>query len=344
MYWAQRNERERIEAVNPNICGGSYELDSDECIVTRSVADARGNEVRTKDENGTEIQSNAYDENGLRIRSGSKDYCYADGMLIASGDTEYIIDPYGNVISAYYDSDYYVYSSDIQGSTACITDGDNISAEYEYSDFGEAAATADESFFNEICYTGAVYDNATGMYYMRARYYEPGTGRFITQDTYRGEVSDSNTWNLCAYCSNDPVNYTDPSGHKKVFSSRTTLFVRYEKGKFQATTVRLTVKITLWHKGGLIQQYYLEDSVDSIPFFAQVARKPRKHRAFMSKSKRYLYLQYAWYFVSGITNTTHDMITGYYTLEAKVSSKNVICNYTKEMSPIAYQAYRWTRR
>lgn len=135
-------------------------------------------------------------------------------MLILSGDTEYITDPYGNVVFAYYDSDYYVYSSDIQGSTACITDGDNISAEYGYSDFGEAAATADESFFNEICYTGAVYDNATGMYYMRARYYEPGTGRFITQDTYRGEASDSGTWHLYAYCSNDPVNYTDPSGHR----------------------------------------------------------------------------------------------------------------------------------
>lgn len=201
-------------------------------------------------------------------------------MLISSGDTEYITDPYGNVVSAYSGDDYYVYSSDIQGSTACITDGDNISAEYEYSDFGEAAATADESFFNEICYTGAVYDNATGMYYMRARYYEPGTGRFITQDTYRGEVSDSNTWHLYAYCSNDPVNYTDPSGHKRRYLG-IGCQVCLSKGVAIMTFVAGVDLI--WYKKGAVGRYNSSQAFHA--YLALGASASKEREQFLSRLK-----------------------------------------------------------
>lgn len=38
----------------------------------------------------------------------------------------------------------------------------------------------------------------------------------MSQDTYRGEQMEPGTWNLYTYCANDPVNYTDPSGHAKI--------------------------------------------------------------------------------------------------------------------------------
>jgi len=53
----------------------------------------------------------------------------------------------------------------------------------------------------------------TLLYYLNARYYDPATGRFISQDTYRGETNDSGQWHLYTYCANNPVNYVDPSGH-----------------------------------------------------------------------------------------------------------------------------------
>jgi len=46
---------------------------------------------------------------------------------------------------------------------------------------------------------------------MNARYYDPETGRFISQDTYRGEGEVF--WNLYMYCDGDPVNRNDPTGH-----------------------------------------------------------------------------------------------------------------------------------
>ena len=66
---------------------------------------------------------------------------------------------------------------------------------------------------NEVCYTGGIYDRTTGLYYLNARYYNPEDGRFLTEDTYRGETKEADTWHLYAYCANNPVNYVDPSGH-----------------------------------------------------------------------------------------------------------------------------------
>ena len=46
-------------------------------------------------------------------------------------------------------------------------------------------------FYNEIAYTGGIYDESTSLYYLNARYYNPEDARFITQDTYRGQSDES---------------------------------------------------------------------------------------------------------------------------------------------------------
>ncbi|MGO4185412.1 RHS repeat-associated core domain-containing protein [Paenibacillus sp. TAF43_2] len=49
--------------------------------------------------------------------------------------------------------------------------------------------------------------------YLRARYYDPSIGRFITKDTYEGEITNPLTMNLYVYTANNPLRYIDPSGH-----------------------------------------------------------------------------------------------------------------------------------
>ena len=55
---------------------------------------------------------------------------------------------------------------------------------YDYDEFGVTTSTGD-TFFNEVTFTGSVAD-ASGLLYMNARYYNPSTARFLSQDSYTG--------------------------------------------------------------------------------------------------------------------------------------------------------------
>jgi RHS repeat-associated protein len=127
-----------------------------------------------------------------------------------------IIETDGSMIcSRRADTNYYWYRQDIRGSVTNIVDvDDDVVKGYTYDAYGNTTVTG--TFINSTAYTGAVIDAETGLYYMNARYYEPETGRFISQDTYRGK--GESFWHLYAYCNGDPVNNTDPTGHLKTKS------------------------------------------------------------------------------------------------------------------------------
>jgi len=62
-------------------------------------------------------------------------------------------------------------------------------------------------------FAGARWDTQAQKYSMGARHYDPVQGRFITKDTWPGNVWEPWTWNLYQYCGNSPQNYVDPTGH-----------------------------------------------------------------------------------------------------------------------------------
>jgi RHS repeat-associated protein len=93
------------------------------------------------------------------------------------------------------------------GSTLALTDPTGtITTRYTYSPFGETTQTGEAST-NPFQYTGRENDN-TGLYYYRARYYDPKIQRFISSDPI-GLAGGLNTY---AYVGNNPIRYIDPFG------------------------------------------------------------------------------------------------------------------------------------
>lgn len=83
--------------------------------------------------------------------------------------------------------------------------------QYRYAPFGWLLS-GDESD-NTRRFTGESYDPATRLYYLRARYYDPTMGRFLTQDAFPGLAADPTTQHVYAYVGNNPVNWVDPGGN-----------------------------------------------------------------------------------------------------------------------------------
>ena len=65
-------------------------------------------------------------------------------------------------------------------------------------------------------YRGEQYDPDLGLYYLRARYYNPATGRFMSRDPWSGNQFDPKTLHKYLYASGDPINISDPTGRMGV--------------------------------------------------------------------------------------------------------------------------------
>ena len=120
-------------------------------------------------------------------------------------------------------SRYWMYQ-DALGSTEAITDLSNVLVErYSYDGFGQptvkdgsgAAITGAygrpaSNLKNALWFTGSRWDNESGHYHMRARQYEPGTGRFVSRDPL-GYVDGPNPY---TYGMSSPTDWVDPFGRK----------------------------------------------------------------------------------------------------------------------------------
>ena len=110
---------------------------------------------------------------------------------------------------------YFLY--DGLGSVTDLTDdeGDAVDG-YTYDVFG-AIRSQSGSSDNYWLFTGEQYDararhNAPGLYYLRARYYDPTIGRFLSQDPLLGRTRSPQTQNRFPYVANNPTNRLDPTG------------------------------------------------------------------------------------------------------------------------------------
>jgi len=103
---------------------------------------------------------------------------------------------------------YYLYNG--HGDVVQIVDRNgNIKNRYDYDVWGNFLKK-EETIDNHFTYFGQTYDDETGLYYLRARYYDPTTGRFTQQDP----AEDGYNWYV--YGNQNPVVYADYTGEEPI--------------------------------------------------------------------------------------------------------------------------------
>ena len=161
-----------------------------------------------------------YDQSGRLICESKISQYYGEGN--GTEEKVYLYDDTG-IIGMVYTSETgttatYYFQRNLLGDVIGIynTSGTKVGG-YAYDAWGNCTITLNTNGIatrNPIRYRGYYYDEDTKLYYLNARYYCPDWRRFISpDDTGCLDPENVNGLNLYAYCYNNPVNYTDSSGH-----------------------------------------------------------------------------------------------------------------------------------
>jgi RHS repeat-associated protein len=209
-------DREGNLATKSNIATG---------IVTTYNYDFRNRLVGVVDRNGSgnisqsvEFKYDAFDRRISKTVNGQTTYFVNDGdnLWAELNQAEEIVNRYLQSANVYeliacYNSDEGTnwYLTDRLGTVRDVVNSvDNLINSFGYDSFGQIAGQTNPNL-DDIAFAGREYDKETGLYYYRARYYDPSLGRFISQDPIGFGGQDAN---LYRYVGNNPVNATDPSG------------------------------------------------------------------------------------------------------------------------------------
>ena len=201
--------------------------------------------------NGSPTYSYTYNKLGQRVKktytflpgrqnltsyttSSTNEYTYKDGKLVKEkinvkynneADTnieiEYIYINHELVGLAIKENNVvsnYVYEKNVLGDIVRIYNtAGTVVAEYEYDAWGNHIININVNSvasLNPFRYRGYYYDVETGLFWLSSRYYSPELGRFIQPDSIEYLDPESiNGLNLYSYCYNNPISYSDPSGH-----------------------------------------------------------------------------------------------------------------------------------
>ena len=131
---------------------------------------------------------------------------------------DFIYDEFGKPFALKYSTDgatfdTYYYVLNLHGDVVKLIQANgHVVAHYTYDAWGNVSSSGRLAEINPLRYRGYYYDNETGFYYLQSRYYDPANRRFINADGLISSNWSFSGLNMFAYCENDPVGRSDPSG------------------------------------------------------------------------------------------------------------------------------------
>ena len=178
------------------------------------------------------LASYTYDDNGIRTSKTFGDtttyYTNVDGAITSqycldedgavTDLMQFLYDGSNELLGFTYNGATYFYVKNLQGDVVAVIDSTGTEkAVYEYGTYGTLIYSGgDLADVNPMRYRGYYYDSDAGMYYLQSRYYAPEFAKFINSDLpeyAQQQKADHYGTNLFAYCCNDPVNNSDPTGN-----------------------------------------------------------------------------------------------------------------------------------
>lgn len=199
--------------------------------ITRFSYDGLNRLIEVQDGSGATVATYAYDpfDNRLwkQVGGARTHYLYADeGLIAEAGSTGNVTTLYGWRPDGEWSTDpifvrgalgsgpstqvgFAYLHNDQLGTPIRATDRQgNVVWRGDYSSFGSATLAAANQLVQNLRLPGQYYDAETGLHYNTRRYYDPQTGRFVSQDP----LGIGGGWNPYAYAGADPINKVDPTG------------------------------------------------------------------------------------------------------------------------------------
>jgi len=246
--WTYDEVGNRTQQVLPLLGSTNYTYDAADRLLTAGPAayayDADGNETSvqtsphakptlfeydaanrlTSASGSLKNSAFAYDGDSNRISQsvGTGTYTYVNDVATAlpvvlqeSGPDGSITYGYGRGMIEEFSSTFnYFYQYDGLGSVIALTDAyGNPQGAYAYDPWGNPLISlTNVGTKNKFRFTGQALDPGTGFYYLRARYYDPAVGRFLSADRFPGLAPSPLSVNKYAYVGNDATSLADPSG------------------------------------------------------------------------------------------------------------------------------------
>jgi len=173
-----------------------------------------------------------YDASGIRtsktVNGVKTEYLTAGGSILAEKKNEkwqqYLYDGSGQLMAIRYKgADYYYIRDGLMCITGLVDANGGAVVNYRYDSWGKLisitgsmAGTLGKD--NPYRFKGYYYDEETGMYYLKSRYYQPEICRFISADERISGIGGiMRGYNMYSYCFNNPINMIDPSGNWPAF-------------------------------------------------------------------------------------------------------------------------------
>jgi RHS repeat-associated protein len=148
--------------------------------------------------------------------TGQAGQAWIQSYTPTSSATDYVIhDQQGTPLGYLQSGTAYGFATDNLGSvTNVVASNGTTVGTYAYTPYGHInSAIGADAAQNLLRYTGALYDTTSNYWHFGARWNNAYTSNFTTQDT-SNYIASPTTGNRYAYAADNPVNYTDPTGHQ----------------------------------------------------------------------------------------------------------------------------------